>query len=195
MLTGLNQKTSFVTLLFLSTILIASFTLTPYSGFASPQTNNTSIQPEVLQDMATSTTPSSSNQTEIVVAQTPEEQANLDRMDRLDFEAWNNRNWTLFEELHSPDVLVVDFAGNTTRGIDQHLQWAMAAVSAQPESRVLAHPIKIAAGDWTAVTGALPGNLTMVTVAHWEDGKIAEEYLFLQSPPSPMMMNQTEAGQ
>jgi hypothetical protein len=145
--------------------------------------------------MATSTTPSSSNQTEIVVAQTPEEQANLDRMDRLDFEAWNNRNWTLFEELHSPDVLVVDFAGNTTRGIDQHLQWAMAAVSAQPESRVLAHPIKIAAGDWTAVTGALPGNLTMVTVAHWEDGKIAEEYLFLQSPPSPMMMNQTEAGQ
>jgi hypothetical protein len=37
---------------------------------------------------ASSTTPSlSSNQTEIVVAQTPEEQANLDRFDRLDFEA------------------------------------------------------------------------------------------------------------
>jgi hypothetical protein len=138
---------------------------------------------------------SASNQTEIVVAQTPEEQANLDRFDRLDFEAWNNRNWTLFEELHSPDVLVVDFTGATTRGIDQHLQWAMGAVSAQPESRVLAHPIKIAAGDWTVVTGALPGNLTMVTVAHWEEGRIAEEYLFLQSPPAPMMMNQTEAGQ
>jgi hypothetical protein len=137
---------------------------------------------------------SSSNQTEIVVAQTPEEQANLDRFDILDFEAWNNRNWTLFEELHSPDVLVVDFNGNTTRGIDQHLQWAMAAVSAQPESRVLAHPIKIAAGDWTAVTGTLPGNLTMVTLARWEDGRIAEEYLFLQVP-APMMMNQTEAGQ
>jgi hypothetical protein len=190
-----ESETSFVTLLFLSTILIARSTLTPYSGFASPQTNNTSIQPEASQDMATSTTPSlSSNQTEIVVAQTPEEQANLDRFDRLDFEAWNNRNWTLFEELHSPDVLVVDFAGNTTSGIDQHLQWAMAAVSAQPESRVLAHPIKIAAGDWTAGIGTLPGNLTMVTVAHWEDGRIAEEYLFLQGP-APMMMNQTEAGQ
>jgi hypothetical protein len=138
-------------------------------------------------------TSSSSNQTEIVVAQTPEEQANLDRFDKLDFEAWNNRNWTLFEELHSPDVLVVDFTGNTTRGIDQHLQWAMASVSAQPESRVLAHPIKIAAGDWTVGTGTLPGNLTMVTVAHWEDGRIAEEYLFLQSPAP--MMNQTEAGQ
>jgi hypothetical protein len=138
---------------------------------------------------------SSSNQTEIVVAQTPEEQANLDRFDRLDFEAWNNRNWTLFEELHSPDVLVVDFTGATTRGIDQHLQWAMGAVSAQPESRVLAHPIKIAAGDWTAVTGALPGNLTMLTLARWEDGRIAEEYLFLQSPLAPMMMNQTGDSQ
>ena len=152
----------------------------------------------MAQEQASSSTASSSssNQTEIVVAQTPEEQANLDRFDRLDFEAWNNRNWSLFEELHSPDVLVVDFTGNTTRGIDQHLQWAMASVSAQPESRVLAHPIKIAAGDWTVVTGALPGNLTMVTVAHWEEGRIAEEYLFLQSPPAPMMMmNQTEAGQ
>jgi SnoaL-like domain len=196
MLTGLNQMTNFVVLLFLSIILIASFTLTPYSGFASPQTNNTSIQPETTQDMAASSTtpPLPSNQTEIVVAQTPEEQANLDRFDRLDFEAWNNRNWTLFEELHSPDVLVVDFAGNTTRGIEQHLQWARAAVSAQPESRVLAHPIKIAADDWTAGTGTLPGNLTMVTVAHWENGRITEEYLFLQGP-APMMMNQTEAGQ
>jgi hypothetical protein len=89
--------------------------------------------------------------------------------------------------------MIKDFNGNTTRGIDQHLQWAMAAVSAAPESKVLAHPIKIAAGDWTVVTGTLPRNLTMVTVAHWEDGRIAEEYLFLQG--SPPMMNQTGPGQ
>jgi hypothetical protein len=90
-------------------------------------------------------------------------------------------------------VLVVDFNGNTTRGIDQHLQWAMAAVAADPESKVLAHPIKIAAKDWTAVTGTLPGNLTMLTLARWEDGIIAEEYLFLQSPPP--VMNQTVSSQ
>jgi hypothetical protein len=121
---------------------------------------------------------SSTNQTEIVVARTPQERANLERFDQLDFDAWNNRNWTLFSEIHAPDVLVVDFSGNTTRGIEQHLQWAMAAVSAVPESKVLAHPIKIAAGNWTAVTGTLPGNATMITLAHWEDGRIAEEYLF-----------------
>ena len=90
-------------------------------------------------------------------------------------------------------MLVVESNGNTTRGIEQHLQWAMAAVAADPESKVLAHPIKIAAKDWTVVTGTLPGNLTMVTVARWEDGRIAEEYLFLQNP-APMMMNQTGSG-
>jgi hypothetical protein len=90
----------------------------------------------------------------------------------------NTRNWTLFREIHAPDVLVVDFGGNITRGIEQHVQWSMAFTSANPESKVLAHPIKIAAGNWTAVTGTLPGNSTMITLAHWEDGRIAEEYLF-----------------
>ncbi len=134
----------------------------------------------------------SSNQTQIVVAQTQEEKANLERFDKLDFEAWNNRNWTLFREIHSPDVLVVDFNGNATRGIEQHVQWAMAAISSAPESRVIAHPIKIAAGNWTAVTGSLPGNVTMITVAHWEDSRIAEEHLFMQNP---IVMNQVEPGQ
>jgi Flp pilus assembly protein CpaB len=124
------------------------------------------------------TSSSSSNQTDIVVARTPEEKANLERFDQLDFESWNTRNWTLFQEIHGPDVLVVDFSGNTTRGIGQHLDWATAFTSAEPESKVLAHPIKIAAGNWTAVTGTLPGNHTMITLAHWEDGRIAEEYLF-----------------
>jgi hypothetical protein len=122
------------------------------------------------------------NQSQIVVAQTPVEKANLERFDKVDFQAWNNRNWTLFRELHAPDVLVVDFNGHTTKGIEKHVQWAMAANSGQPESRVLAHPIKIAAGDWTAVTGTSPGNFTMVTVAHWKDGRIAQEYLFMQNP-------------
>ena len=41
-------KTTFAILLFLTTMFIASFTLTPYSGFASPQNNNnnTSVQSE-----------------------------------------------------------------------------------------------------------------------------------------------------
>jgi hypothetical protein len=41
------------------------------------------------------------------------------------------------------------------------------------ESKIPAYPIKIDAGNWTAVTGFLPGNITMVTVAYYEDGRIA----------------------
>src|SRR5215212_11983768 len=109
----------------------------------------------------------SSNQTQIVVAQTPEEKANLERFDKLDFEAWNNRNWTLFSDIHAQDVLVSDFNGNVTKGLDQHLQWAKNAVAFQPDSKIVSHPIKIAAGNWTAVTGTLQGNATMMTLAHW----------------------------
>jgi Flp pilus assembly protein CpaB len=142
-----------------------------YMHFQAP------AQSTVVKALEQQTAPSS-NQTEIVVARTPEEKANLERFDQLDFDSWNTRNWTLFQEIHGPDVLVVDFSGNTTRGIEEHLDWATAFTSAEPESKVLAHPIKIAAGNWTAVTGTLPGNATMITLAHWEDGRIAEEYLF-----------------
>jgi hypothetical protein len=123
-----------------------------------------------------------SNQTEIIVAKTPEEKANLERFDKLDFEAWNNRNWTLFSNIHAQDVLVSDFNGNVTKGLDQHLQWAKNAVAFHPDSKIVSHPIKIAAGNWTAVTGTLPGNNTMMTLAQWGDGKITEEHLFSQMP-------------
>jgi hypothetical protein len=36
-----------------------------------------------------------SNQSQIVVAHTSVEKANLERFDKLDFQAWSNRNWTL----------------------------------------------------------------------------------------------------
>jgi hypothetical protein len=53
------QKISFVVFLFLTTTLIASFTLTPYSGFASTESNNnnnnTLIQPDGTQGMGTTT--------------------------------------------------------------------------------------------------------------------------------------------
>src|SRR5688572_9848978 len=51
-----DERISFVLLVFLTTTLIASFTLTPYSGFASTENNNnTLMEPEPSQDMATST--------------------------------------------------------------------------------------------------------------------------------------------
>ena len=182
-----NRKGLTIVVVLLSLLLLLALVASP-SDF--DLNNFTAMAQEELLPSSSS----SSNQTEtavVVVAQTPEEQANLNRFDKLDFEGWNNRNWTLFKELHSSDVFV-DINGNTTSGIEEHLQSSMAALSAAPDLKILDHPIKIAAGDWTAVTGTLPGNLTMITLAHWEDGRIAEEYLWIPSPSGTM--NQTGAS-
>ncbi len=102
---------------------------------------------------------------------------NLALMDRIDFEAWNNRDWELFGQLHGDDVHVEGF-GPTTDGIDDHLAASQAFVETNPSSRILDHPIRIGAGDWTAVTGELSTGGKMVTIARWENGRIAEEHLF-----------------
>ena len=51
-----KEKRSFLILLFFSALLIASLSLTPYSGFASTENNNTLIEPEASQDMGSTTT-------------------------------------------------------------------------------------------------------------------------------------------
>ena len=51
-----HLKISFVVFVFLAITLIGGFTLTSYVGFASAQDNNTLIEPEASQDMASSTT-------------------------------------------------------------------------------------------------------------------------------------------
>jgi pimeloyl-ACP methyl ester carboxylesterase len=51
-----DQKISFAILMFLTTTLIASFTLTPRSGFASTENNNNTLMgPEASQSMTTAT--------------------------------------------------------------------------------------------------------------------------------------------
>jgi hypothetical protein len=105
---------------------------------------------------------------------------NLATFDRLDFEGWNGRNWELFRQLHTEDVKVVGF-GSTTQGIDDHEAWAKAFIKENPDSQIMVHPIRIGAGDWTAVTGVMDDGLVMATIARWENGRVAEEYLLTLS--------------
>jgi hypothetical protein len=122
--------------------------------------------------------------TPVTAADSATAEENLALFDRLDFEAWNNRDWDLFRQLHADDVHV-EGGGQTTDGIEAHLAWAQAVVAQVPDSKVLAHPIRIGAGDWIAVTGLLPDGSTVATIARWENGQIAEEYLFsLMSGPA-----------
>ena len=102
---------------------------------------------------------------------------NLANFDRLDYEAWNGPDWDLFRQLHTDDVHVSG-GGATTDGIDVHLAWGQAFTAQVPDAKIVAHPIRIGAGDWTAVTGLLSDGSITATFARWEDGQIAEEYLF-----------------
>ena len=111
-----------------------------------------------------------------------QEERNIAAFDRVDFEAWNGPDWELFRQLHTPDV-IVDWAGTRTEGIEAHEAMARQFVAAAPDMKIAAHPIKIAQGEWTAVVGEVAGG-RMVTVAKWRDGAIAEEYIFLNTPPS-----------
>lgn len=126
--------------------------------------------------------------------------ANLERFDTLDFEAFSNQNWTLLNEIHAPDVLVVWPDGRQTVGIEQHDEDLKAMFVYAPDTKIKIHPVKFGSGNWTAVTGFMTGtfsepmslengsmiqptgeqfNLTMATIAEWnDDGRIAKEYLF-----------------
>jgi predicted ester cyclase len=93
--------------------------------------------------------------------------------------------------VHWPD-------GRTTKGLDTHIEDMKALFVFAPDTHISEHPIKIASGDWTAVTGYIEGTfsqpmptgdgktipptgkafkLPMVTVAHWKSGVMDEEWL------------------
>ena len=101
---------------------------------------------------------------------------NLATLDRLEFEGC--QNWELFSQIHADDVHLEGF-GTNTDGVDPHVAWSKEFIAANPDTyQILAHPIRIGAGDWTAVTGTLVDGSTMATIARWENGQIVEEYLF-----------------
>ena len=110
-------------------------------------------------------------------ADSEQAERNLALFERLDFEAWNKRDWDLFRQLHAKDVIVGGF-GQETENIDDHVVWAQDFLRQNPQNQIDAHPIRIGAGDWTAVTGLFNDGSTMATIARWENGQVVEEYLF-----------------
>jgi len=126
------------------------------------------------------------------------EQANLDNFDDLDFNIYSGQKWDELGKSHSQDITVHWPDGRTTKGIQTHIDDLKGMFVFAPDTRIKEHPIRIASGEWTAVTGYLEGTfsepmptgggktvaptgktfkLSMVTIGHWKDGVMDEEWL------------------
>jgi SnoaL-like polyketide cyclase len=125
--------------------------------------------------------------------------ARLASFDVLDFDVYTNQKWDQFSESHSKDILVHYPDGHTTRGLDAHIAELKPQFEFAPDTHIKQHPVKVANGEWTSVIGVMEGTfsrpmrtadgkfiaptgkkfkLEMVTVAHWKNGVMDEEYLF-----------------
>jgi len=127
------------------------------------------------------------------------ESANLQTFDDLDFNVFSRQAWDRLGESHSKGIVVHWPDGRTTEGFDAHLEDLKAMFVYAPDTRITAHPVKIASGEWTAVTGVIEGTfskpmplgdgktipptgkafkLSMATIGRWENGVMVEEWLF-----------------
>jgi hypothetical protein len=124
----------------------------------------------------------------------------LARFDTLDFDFYNNQRWDQFQLSHADDIRVVYPDGSVTEGLEpEHIDMLEPMFVFAPDTKILRHPVRFGAGDWTAVIGEMEGTFTgpmttpdggtipptgrpfklsMATIGHWQDGKMVEEYLF-----------------
>jgi len=125
---------------------------------------------------------------------------NLEKFDTLDFTVFSNQQWNRLHESHAADIKVYWPDGHMTEGIEKHIEDLKALFVFAPDTRIKEHPIRLGAGNTTAVTGVFEGTFTqpmpigngktipptgkafklpMCTVGIWKaDGTMSEEHLF-----------------
>lgn len=125
---------------------------------------------------------------------------NLQTFDTLDFTVFSNEEWTRLHESHTEDILVHWPDGHTTKGIERHIEDLKFMFVYAPDTQIKEHPVKVGAGNQTAVIGYMTGTFTepmpigdgkfiqptgksfripMATIGLWnDDGVMYEEYLF-----------------
>ncbi|MEH6416343.1 ester cyclase [Pseudomonas sp. CGJS7] len=131
------------------------------------------------------------------------EQAQQDRhlqtFDELDFVHYSGQQWDDFHKSHAQNIVVHYPDGRTTTGLDAHIAELKPQFVFAPDTKIKVHPIKIAQGNLTAVSGVLEGTfsqpmplgdgktlaptqkpfkLDMVTIGRWENGVMVEEWLY-----------------
>lgn len=127
------------------------------------------------------------------------EKAHLENFDDLDFNVFSGQKWDQLGKSHAQNIIVHWPDGRTTTGIDAHIADLKALFVYAPDARIKEHPTRIASGEWTAVTSIFEGTFTkpmpigegktipptgkpfkllIATIGRWENGVMAEEWLF-----------------
>lgn len=133
---------------------------------------------------------------------TEQEQAHLENFDDLDFNVFTGQKWDELPRSHARDIIVHWPDGRTTEGLEPHIKDLEAMFVWAPDARIEQHPIHIASGEYTAVTGITEGTFTkpmplsdgttipptnktfklsMVTIGRWENGVMQEEWLYFDN--------------
>lgn len=123
----------------------------------------------------------------------------LVKFDTLDFDVYSNQKWDRLKESHAANIRVHYPDGSITVGIPDHIVELKKMFVFAPNTTIKTHPVRIASGEWTSVIGEMEGNFSqpmpigngktipptgkafkvkMVTVGHWKNGTMDEEYLF-----------------
>jgi predicted ester cyclase len=134
-----------------------------------------------------------------IKAEREQQDRNLANFDDLDFNVYSNQKWNELSKSHAADIVVHWPDGRTTTGIQAHIEDLKKQFVFAPDTKIKTHPIKVAQGDYTAVTGVMEGTfskpmptpdgksipptnkpfkLDMVTIGRWENGVMKEEWLF-----------------
>jgi ketosteroid isomerase-like protein len=124
---------------------------------------------------------------------------NIALYDKMDLVAFSQHDMKTIAEIHSDNVEVINPDGSITKGMDKHkgeMQWLFDTFS---DIDITDHPIKFGSGNWTAGMSVTSGtfdkpmklqdgtvipptgkkfSIHICTLVRWENGKIAEEYLF-----------------
>lgn len=124
---------------------------------------------------------------------------NIQKFDTLDFDVFSNQKWNRLSESHADDIVVSWPDGHDTHGIERHIEDLKQLFVHAPDTAIKVHPIRVANGDWTAVTGIMTGTFTrpmqmpdgsmiqptgkkfslpMATIGHWKNGKMDHEWLY-----------------
>ena len=111
---------------------------------------------EVLPDPATTPVPNPPFAANL----TPQERAELETFDELDFDVFSNADWARFDESHAKNIRVHWPDGHFTDGLERHIADLSAMFVWAPDTRVTVHPIRIAKNELTAVTGVMAGTFS-----------------------------------